>query len=100
MLFDRSSRLQRNRQACTFKMLPQNENLHFPAAKKVLGKINEVGTSSTVTLKGEEISFTAILEIAVTEFGTLFPRAGQIVVRLKPSEAFRSLLIAEGAADV
>jgi hypothetical protein len=62
---------------------------HFPAARTVSGNLNEVGTVSDVTLSGETIKINATLQIALTEFARLTPRAGQLVVRCKNGARFR-----------
>ncbi len=62
---------------------------HFPSARRVQGDLNEVGTVSEVTVSGETIRFNATLQIALTEFANLTPRAGQIVVRHKTASRYR-----------
>lgn len=62
---------------------------HFAAARKVQGKLNELGTVAEVTTSGEEIRFNATLEIALSEFAALTPRQGQIVVRQKTAARYR-----------
>lgn len=61
----------------------------FTKPLTVKGSWNELGTTSELELAGETIIFSAVLQIAVSEFGKRAPVAGMEVTRVKDGRTFR-----------
>lgn len=55
----------------------------------VKAMLNEVGTTEELTLNGRKISYDAVLQVAVSEFGASRPKAGQQVLRRKTGATYR-----------
>jgi hypothetical protein len=60
----------------------------FPSPLRVRADWNEVGQSEEVTLTGRQISFTAMVMCAASQFRT-DPKEGQTVLRKKTGKTYR-----------